>query len=378
MSSEDLSRAHGASANEDGCQLEVQLPKIAGRECVPVRLLPLMTEWWPLSPDKIAELLGSGEALHRGRRWPISSYVLRHDGGYRTVLPRTWANISDRLTALAVELGGTQNDLERNLPEWERRSIELLPAAVFVWRDELAAVYKRTYGGHKFFRPRPGIEQPSDAEIEAYLHELTEADESETSRSAVHQMSFATVQLEGDGELCFGPVLSSTQSAIVFEGFWHTEPIASHSQRVRAGAAAACTAPTPPSKSPAKSRSTASSSGRLAASRQDGLEAGVGKAPGTDATEDAVPKPSAASRKSWRVVAKPYVVEKLRAGRFATAVVLFHMLYEEAGSAGSPFEKGEGQHRGSLWIREISAPLALKTIQNSWGELREAASGMHP
>lgn len=92
---------------------------------------------------------------------------------------------------------------------------------------------------------------------------------------------------------------------------------------------------------------------------------------------EAYDKQSTVRRRTWRDVAKPYMVEKLRGGRFATAVALNHAMHEEAGSAESPFDKGEGRHRGSLWVREISAPLALKTIQNSWAELQDAASSCH-
>lgn len=74
----------------------------------------------------------------------------------------------------------------------------------------------------------------------------------------------------------------------------------------------------------------------------------------------------------------PYIAEKLRDGRFGTAVHLFHALYEEAGSAQSPFEKGEGRYRGTLWVREAGKPLSLKTIQNNWRQLQGAASGVDP
>ena len=78
-------------------------------------------------------------------------------------------------------------------------------------------------------------------------------------------------------------------------------------------------------------------------------------------------------RKTWRDVAWAYVVGRLRTGKFSSAVELNHTLHAEAERDGSPFDKGEGHHRGSLWVREIAQPLKLKTIQNAWQELRSAA-----
>jgi hypothetical protein len=81
-------------------------------------------------------------------------------------------------------------------------------------------------------------------------------------------------------------------------------------------------------------------------------------------------KSKPAWRDSWG-----YIVEHLRQGQFATAVELNHSLHKAASGEGSPFEQGEGQHRGKLWVKQARVPLALKTIQNHWSQLRaEAAS----
>ncbi len=81
----------------------------------------------------------------------------------------------------------------------------------------------------------------------------------------------------------------------------------------------------------------------------------------------------AANRRTWWHVAGPYMVEILRAGQYATAKELNAALTARAGNPDSPFDKGEGQNRGSLFVREIGKPLAVKTIQNRWQELRAEA-----
>ncbi|MBU6257282.1 MAG: hypothetical protein KGO01_02515 [Burkholderiales bacterium] len=96
-------------------------------------------------------------------------------------------------------------------------------------------------------------------------------------------------------------------------------------------------------------------------------------AAGDDSENEAAQVPARQPRKTWRDVAWDYMAGRVRAGRFATAVELNHALHEDAGSDSSPFDKGIGHHRGSLWVREIGKPLTLKTIQNHWAELQDAA-----
>jgi len=87
----------------------------------------------------------------------------------------------------------------------------------------------------------------------------------------------------------------------------------------------------------------------------------------------ALKEQQAQGRRSWREVAWPYMVAKLCDGQYATAKELDAALRAGAGVPESPFDKGEGQNRGSLFVREIGRPLMLKTIQNNWQKLREAA-----
>ena len=76
-------------------------------------------------------------------------------------------------------------------------------------------------------------------------------------------------------------------------------------------------------------------------------------------------------RTLWDVVT-PYIVEVMQAGQYATAKELFNALEAKAG-AGSPFDKGQGNNRYSLFAREISKPMAMKTLQTRWPVLKAAA-----
>lgn len=82
----------------------------------------------------------------------------------------------------------------------------------------------------------------------------------------------------------------------------------------------------------------------------------------------------AQSNRTWWDVAEPYITKTMKRGQFGTAKLLFNALFAEAGTGDSPFDKGSGQHRGSLFVREIAQPVALKTMQNKWSEIRSAAA----
>lgn len=79
-----------------------------------------------------------------------------------------------------------------------------------------------------------------------------------------------------------------------------------------------------------------------------------------------------ARRRTWRDVSSAYIVEIMRAGQYATAKELYRALEGKAGPE-SPFDKGVGPYRGSLFVREIAQPVSIKTIQNNWDALRELA-----
>lgn len=85
----------------------------------------------------------------------------------------------------------------------------------------------------------------------------------------------------------------------------------------------------------------------------------------------------AAKPSTWWEISGPYIAEVMHAGQHATAKGLYRALESKAGP-NSPFDKGTGDSRGSLFVREIAQPLSLKTVQNNWPALRELAKKMTP
>lgn len=71
----------------------------------------------------------------------------------------------------------------------------------------------------------------------------------------------------------------------------------------------------------------------------------------------------------------PYLLERLSEWRSTSAKEFYKALWIEAESSDkSPFVPGEGNDRGVLVIGQTRKPLALKTMQNQWGRLKEAAN----
>ena len=114
------------------------------------------------------------------------------------------------------------------------------------------------------------------------------------------------------------------------------------------------------------------------------LEVGVAPEPQKKApvTDTATPAPLVAGdlpdtverfqvkRRTWRDVAWPYVVETFKAGQYSTAKDFYRALENKAGASDSPFEKGTGVNIHSLYVREISETVTLKTIQNAWADIK--------
>lgn len=79
-------------------------------------------------------------------------------------------------------------------------------------------------------------------------------------------------------------------------------------------------------------------------------------------------------RRNWWGVSSGHIVSVMRQHRCTTAKDLFRKLEELAGES-SPFERGEGVNRGALLVKDLAQSVSLKTVQNRWKEIKEAAFG---
>ena len=204
----------------------MNLPTIDGRECVPVRLLLFLTAWRPLSPDVVAELFSHPD----GRRsWDLVSFQLSSGKEPAPWYPRDWDHIHDDLTTLSISLKRSEAFEFEHEREWRRRSVELLPAAVFVWRDELVAHYALKFGGTAFTNTLPSRMELDAAHlrIARLMEDPTAsdgADDADTTFLGEVECDEDTERVDddfrnGDGQLNFARNLPVADTPVVFEGF---------------------------------------------------------------------------------------------------------------------------------------------------------------
>ena len=117
--------------------------------------------------------------------------------------------------------------------------------------------------------------------------------------------------------------------------------------------------------------------GEVSSYRFDGVGADVGHFAASQ-PQATIPSPAPvlqakAKRHSWWDVASPHMIKIMRAGQYATAKELYNALEAKAG-LDSPFDKGTGNNRFNLFVRELATSLSLKTVQNNWQKLLNAAA----
>ena len=120
--------------------------EINGRQALPVRAIPLLTDWRGLSPDQLAQILAGDSDF-----WPsfdgLTAYRLNPDGSTEPTPPRWWASwVVRKLKAVSEAIEATQTSHETGYQQWRAQALAQLPAGVFVWRDEFEKAYVREYG----------------------------------------------------------------------------------------------------------------------------------------------------------------------------------------------------------------------------------------
>lgn len=120
--------------------------EINGRQAIPVRALPLLTDWVTMSPDVVARAL-AGDVDY----WPffqnLRAYRLLTDGTVDQIPPRWWASwVVGPLQAKSDNIKVEQTSHDTGYQQWRRESIAHLPAGVFVWCDEFEVAHDREYG----------------------------------------------------------------------------------------------------------------------------------------------------------------------------------------------------------------------------------------
>lgn len=121
---------------------------IGGRAAIPVRAVPY-SSGWTLAPDTLVDNLAEASKT-RWLRDP-RAYQLGEQNEANPIPPKEWDSYCSGIRALQEELnaryqGEAEQNSETRYQEWRQRSILVLPAAVFMWWDELEESFDRGYG----------------------------------------------------------------------------------------------------------------------------------------------------------------------------------------------------------------------------------------
>ncbi len=171
---------------------------IDGREAIPVRAIPFLTNGDVLSPAVVAEVLAGDSEYFRLFNGLTAHRV--EQGATKPIPTAFWKNtvVSD-IDALSDRIKDRQATHVDGPSQWRAGSIECLPAGAFVWRDE--------------FEPRFWATHGPDAETVGRFSS-TNGDEWITRNKE------SEVDLEEESELDFDPFIPSDDlTRLVMEGF---------------------------------------------------------------------------------------------------------------------------------------------------------------
>lgn len=121
------------------------LVEFNGRVAIPIRAIPLLTDWTRMSPDQIVAAL-AWDLVHHWQFQGLTAYTFE-TGSLRSIPNTWWQSFARReLKAVQDRIVSTQISDETGYQEWRKQSLLALPAGTFVWRDEYEPMYYSTVG----------------------------------------------------------------------------------------------------------------------------------------------------------------------------------------------------------------------------------------
>lgn len=154
--------------------------EIDGRAAIPVRAIPLLTNWETMSPDVVAMALAWDDHFYQFKG--LCAYSVENGVAGAAIDATWWENFPCRkLTALSEQIKATEISHEVGYDEWRSKALPVLPAGVFVWKDEFEPRYYIRYGpnGTTFLLPGDGGKMSSDEQdrrvklnFEPFIHDV--------------------------------------------------------------------------------------------------------------------------------------------------------------------------------------------------------------
>ena len=180
--------------------------QIQGREAVPVRAIPLLTNWKFFTPDLVAQVLAGDKALDGFVVGTLQAFHFQ-DGAV-TAFPKIWWKswAARELRACSETIKSNQPSHEPGYQQWRDESLPMLPAGAFVWKDEFERLHAQNWD--RRFRVF-GCVSSGDSEDEQ---------NSPISRNLVTFVEEGLTSLEEWRELDFSPYVRPALWSVVMEG----------------------------------------------------------------------------------------------------------------------------------------------------------------
>lgn len=290
-----------------------------GRESLPVRAVPLVTDWL-VTPQELAMEL-SKPAYVRGltayRFWGCQAIPVKADA---------WGMQHEMLIDIVRDIKRDEQEPDQHRQSARHKSLKGLPAGVFVWLDEFENWYSSTY--------------ISPDSVWEEQHRVVGEDEDP-------EPQFLPKRHDA---LNLFPISLSDFEPLISEAFeTGASPVLAAAALLSAEVADGASGKAGPDAGPAQNTAT--------------------PAPVVAGNEPVLVSKRTRKRRTWRDVAMPYVVETYRAGKYKTAHVFYVALVNKAGLENSPFTL----HDRELFMTDIGQSLAEKTIENAMPEIKAAA-----
>lgn len=124
--------------------------QIGGREAIPVRAIPFLTQWEVLSPDEIADALSDEEDSWHPDFGGLRAFNLA-DGQPVEIRPAFWRNfVSRQLQGISDELKASEVSHDAGYIAWREAAIKALPSDAFVWLDEFEPRFEKAFSEESF------------------------------------------------------------------------------------------------------------------------------------------------------------------------------------------------------------------------------------